>query len=70
MKACERCKYFRKITTVRHYHGTNGKSMPVTEQRAGECRKYPPVVVNIFDRAFPIVSLYDWCGEFKETSLV
>lgn len=40
-----------------------------TDEGAGECRKNPPVIVQVgvdlFRSAFPDVAETDWCGEFE-----
>lgn len=37
-------------------------------ERVVQCRRHPPVIVN-GNSKWPVVSLGDWCGEFKKDSV-
>lgn len=64
-RSCEECSNFSPIT--------------IQDDPCGQCRRYPPKIVEVFNSPsdesnfdsvsvmshWPIVSLGDWCGEFK-----
>jgi len=61
--SCERCLFFCT--------GWNDEGRPnkIEEIDCGECRRYPPIFTVVTDDSsidnFPLVTKYEWCGEYK-----
>lgn len=49
-EVCFTCKYWRQ-------------GRPAGQQ--GQCRRFPPTVIDITDRRWPITHPSDWCGEWR-----
>jgi hypothetical protein len=59
-KSCKKCRHFCPFI----YELSDGDPNSVMESDYGECRRFPPKIVDQDESCFPVIHEEAWCGEF------
>jgi hypothetical protein len=60
VKICRNCRHFAAYV---YENVADGIADQLTSDY-GECRRFPPVIIEMEESNFPVVEENTWCGEF------